>query len=369
MKLIICGDLSVTPSSKPVFENKDKSAAFSDTLSLYESADAALINLECALTERGVNIKKCGPNLSGPPNTADTLKDAGFTHCMLSNNHIFDLGREGAHDTLERLDKVGLGYTGYGANYEDSRKNLYIEKDGVKVGIVNVCEHEYTYATDIREGARPFDEFETMHDIREAKKAADRVVVIYHGGKEHCRYPSPRLLKACREMIRCGADAVFCQHSHIIGCCEEFEGGHILYGQGNFHFAKYVDKESWNEGLVASLDVTRDGVKVEYVAVKGTDCGIRLATEEESRVIFDAMNARNAQLKDGTWIEGWREFCQSVQGTYRRFMAGAHRPDARYTVNDGPDEYQMFAHFLDCEAHTDVWRELFKTWNSTNELD
>ena len=27
-----------------------------------------------------------------------------------------------------------------------------------------------------------------------------------------------------------------------------------------------------------------------------------------------------------------------------------------------------FGHFLDCEAHTDVWRELFKTYNATNEI-
>ena len=27
----------------------------------------------------------------------------------------------------------------------------------------------------------------------------------------------------------------------------------------------------------------------------------------------------------------------------------------------------LFAHYLDCEAHMDVWRELFPTWNLTNE--
>ena len=27
----------------------------------------------------------------------------------------------------------------------------------------------------------------------------------------------------------------------------------------------------------------------------------------------------------------------------------------------------LFGHFLDCEAHTDVWRELFPTYNLTNE--
>ena len=30
-------------------------------------------------------------------------------------------------------------------------------------------------------------------------------------------------------------------------------------------------------------------------------------------------------------------------------------------------ENKMFGHYLDCEAHTDVWRELFPTWNHTNE--
>ena len=35
--------------------------------------------------------------------------------------------------------------------------------------------------------------------------------------------------------------------------------------------------------------------------------------------------------------------------------------DSSYTDN------HYFAHFLDCEAHTDVWRELFPTANKTNE--
>ena len=33
------------------------------------------------------------------------------------------------------------------------------------------------------------------------------------------------------------------------------------------------------------------------------------------------------------------------------------------------EDTHWFAHYLDCEAHTDVWRELYPTWNHTNELD
>lgn len=369
MKLIVCGDLSVTATSLNAFTNCDVEAAFSDTVSVYKNADRALVNLECALTESENKIKKCGPNLKGPATTADTLKMAGFTDCLLSNNHIFDFGKEGMIDTLKNLDRVGLGYTGYGENYEDSRTNMYFEADGIKIGIVNVCEHEYTYATENRMGARPFDEFETMHDIRLAKAQADYVVVIYHGGKEMCRYPSPRLMKACREMVRCGADAVFCQHSHCIGCFEEFEGGHILYGQGNFHFPKYFNTEMWNEGLIASIVFEKDSFKVEYIPIKATDTGIRLATNEEKEQILSEISARNAQLADGSWIEGWREFCRSQATNYKNAMAGKWNGREHFTPQDNADESQIFAHYLDCEAHTDVWRELFKTWNHTNELD
>ena len=368
MKLIICGDLSVTNASAEAFAKQDKDAAFADVQGLFADADRVIVNLECALTDSENRIKKCGPNLTGPKTTADTLKAAGVTDCTLSNNHIFDFGKEGAHDTLDQLNRVGLGYTGYGANYEDSRKNMYLECDGIKVGIVNVCEHEYTYALENREGARPFDEFETMEDIREAKRNADRVIVIYHGGKERCRYPSPRLLKACREMVRCGADVVLCQHSHCIGCFETFEGGHILYGQGNFHFPGYFKEEMWNEGLVACLDIDKDCVKVEYVPVESTDVGIRLANEEEKERIIASLLVRNGQILDGSWRDGWKAFCESVAHPYKKFMAGAHLPEGHYMMQNGPDEYQQFAHYLDCEAHTDVWRELYKTYNYTNEI-
>ena len=99
-----------------------------------------------------------------------------------------------------------------------------------------MCEHEYSYALKDRMGTNPYSPFDTMRDIKKAKENADYVVVIYHGGKEISRYPSPRLLEHCREMVLSGASVVLTQHSHCIGCYEEYEGGHILYGQGNLNY-------------------------------------------------------------------------------------------------------------------------------------
>lgn len=359
MKLLICGDVVATDISRDVFANADEKTAFGNVLDNFKSADRVMVNLECAVTDSEEGIMKVGPCLKAPLNTVETLKKAGVTDICLSNNHIFDFGKKGFYDTISAIEKAGLNYTGVGENYEDSRKNQIITDGNMKIAIVNVCEHEYSYALDDRCGTRPFDEFETMHDIRKAKAENDYVIVIYHGGKEICRYPSPRLLRACREMVRCGADAIFCQHSHIIGCYEEFEGGHILYGQGNFHFVWNNMGESWKEGLMASLDITNEGINVKYIPVVVDGAGIKLADEKKATEILEDLQKRNEELLNGEWKKGWREFCESKREWYNGVRLGEK-------VEEPGDITQMFAHYLDCEAHRDVWMELFPTWNKSN---
>lgn len=361
MKIQIGGDICVTEESLVYFKNGDGRAAFTNVCDKFKKADRVIVNLECALTEHDKGIKKMGPCLKGPKMTAKALKDAGVTECALSNNHTFDFGLKGLSDTTEALDSYGINWFGIGENYEDSRKNYIIEQDGMKIAVINVCEHEYSYATETRKGARPFDEFETMYDIREAKKIADHIIVIYHGGKEHCRYPSPRLLKACREMVRCGAGVVLCQHSHCIGCYEEFEGGHILYGQGNFHFVKSVTT-MYKEGLLVELDIEKNKIGIEFFPVLGENGAIYLAEPENVKNIIDEMLERSKTLETGEWKNHWHDYCKSVEPAYRIYMSG-------YTQEDDEDKTQNFSHRLDCEAHLDVWRELFPTWNMTNETE
>ena len=133
--------------------------------------------------------------------------------------------------------------------------NLILYIQNKTISLIAVCEHEYSYALPDRIGANPYDPYDTMEDIRMVRKSSDYVIVIYHGGKEHCRYPSPRLRKLCRAMVQNGADVILCQHSHCIGCYEKYEGSHILYGQGNFHFVTDSPYEGWYSGLIVVLDI------------------------------------------------------------------------------------------------------------------
>lgn len=361
MKTLLLGDVCPTTHTKTLFEKMDTEALFTDTLELFEGNDVNFVNLECAVTESKTPIQKFGPNLSAPSNMVKILKEIGVNYVGLSNNHFFDFGIEGAKDSIRFLKEAGIAYTGFGENYEDSRKNLIIEKGGEKVCLIAVCEHEFSYALDDRMGSRPFDEYDTLEDIRKAKKENNRVIVLYHGGKEHCRYPSPRLLKTCRAMVRSGADVVLCQHTHCIGCYEEYNRGHILYGQGNFHFVGLSDNvpDSWNSLLATRYDTITN--KIEFVPIVNTDTGITLAKGEEKDHIIQSFERRNRELQNGEWKKGWHDFCKKISPIYINVIKNACTDDSKEIDN------AMFAHYLDCEAHTDVWRELFPTYNQTNE--
>ena len=361
MKTMFFGDVSPSFDSKELFRNEEVDILFGDVQGIMKNNDFVFVNLETAITDCDAsnNIKKFGPCLSAPKQTVKILKELGVDLCGLSNNHTFDLGLQGVKDTFDALHEYGMEYTGWGKDYEDSRKDYIVRKNGEKIAIITVCEHEYSYALENRMGARPFDEFDTMEDIRDARKIADRVIVIYHGGKEFCRYPSPRLMRVCRAMARCGADMVLCQHSHCIGCYEEYEGCHILYGQGNFHFIK---KTHPNEGWFTSLGVSYDTVtdEIGFIPMRADGDGIRLAKGEDKEEILAAFEKRNEELQNGEWKQGWHDFCVSMADVYRRNIGRACTPESTETDD------AVFGHYLDCEAHTDVWRELFKTWNHTN---
>ena len=117
--------------------------------------------------------------------------------------------------------------------------------------------------------------------------------------------------------------------------------------------------EGWFTSLAVTYDT--DTNKVVFTPLVNTDDGIRLADDREKTEIFNAFAARNQRLLDGSWKAGWAEFCESMKDRYIEVIHNAFNETATDRKRG------MFSHYLDCEAHTDVWRELFKTWNHTNE--
>jgi poly-gamma-glutamate synthesis protein (capsule biosynthesis protein) len=312
---------------------------------------------------RDTPIRKIGSLQKGTPADARVIADCGFTHIGLSNNHTLDYGVAGMRDTVDAVRAAGMIPFGYGENDTDSRAPLYLEKDGTRIAVVAVCEHEYTYALPDQFGANPFDPFDTMQDIADAKKNADAVIVMYHGGKEQCEYPSPRLRRACRAMVRAGADLVLTQHSHCIGCRETYRGAQIVYGEGNFNFVGHSDHPHWKNGLMIDARFG-DAVELSYLPVVVTETGITLAHGAQKDEILEAFEARSRTLlDDAAWNAAWEAFCASVP-YYRDAVKNAY-----VDVPEGEECRQVFPHYLDCEAHLDVWKTIYRTWHAEKRTE
>jgi hypothetical protein len=107
------------------------------------------------------------------------------------------------------------------------------------------------------------------------------------------------------------------------------------------------------------LTVT-DKVGIDFIPIFDTGFGCDLAEGELGDKIISEFEERNAELIDGRWLDGWERFCHSdIMPNYLNV--------ARH-VADHPEKDEHFAHYIDCEAHLDVFHTLFKTWNHTNEL-
>lgn len=359
MRIILGGDVVPTDTTVPAFARGDTAALFGSALELLQTGDKVIINLECALTAADTPIRKCGPNLRGEPAYAHVLRAAGVTDVALANNHVFDFGMAGYRDTLAALTAAGLPYGGVGENEKEARRAHLIRIRDKVIALISVAEHEYSYALPDQAGVWGFDPFETMEDIAVARDQSDYVIVMYHGGKEQSRYPSPRLRKACQAMVRAGANLILCQHSHCIGAREAYRNSEILYGQGNFNFVKYIDHPHWMEGLLVQLDLDEKmKARVTYHPVVVTDEGVTLAAGEKRKQVLDELAERSLLLLDEkAWLQQWHDFCLGLADSYRMAIARAF-PDP-----DNPVPEQRFPHYLDCEAHLDVWHELYPTWH------
>ena len=255
MKILIAGDYCDSFRVTDVIARKEYGALFDNVRDIISSADYSIVNFEFPIVAKEGNpIAKCGPNLKGQPASVEAIKYAGFRCCTLANNHILDQGEACLLDTKNRLEEAGIKTVGAGANLSEASEILYIDKDGKKVAIINCCEHEFSIATETSSGANPLNPIRQYYKIQKARKNADYVLIIVHGGHEHYQLPSPRMKETYRFFVDNGADAVVNHHQHCYSGYEIYKGKPIFYGIGNFLFDWEGKRNTiWNEGYMVEL--------------------------------------------------------------------------------------------------------------------
>lgn len=260
MKILIAGDFVPQNRVIPLIEDGDFSKVLGEVKPIVDSADYSIVNLEApVITGTPSPIKKNGPNLFTTEKTLDAIQFAGFDCVTLANNHFYDQGEQGVRGTIEGCKSRNIDFVGGGYNIGDASKVLYKNINDKKLAIINCCEWEYSIASEEHGGSCPLDNIDQYYSILEAKKNADYVIVIVHGGMEGCQLPPMHLVKSCRFFVDVGADIVVCHHQHCYSGFEKYHNKQIVYGLGNFCFDRLRKHDDiWSSGYMASFDIVNE---------------------------------------------------------------------------------------------------------------
>ncbi|EFK09726.1 bacterial capsule synthesis protein [delta proteobacterium NaphS2] len=372
--IIVGGDVCPIGRALPAFMNGNAISIFNDTLQAFRDSDLAIVNLECALLPDSPRpILKDGPALGVPQDCIYGIKNADINFVNMANNHCMDFGTEGIKITIETCQKGGIGYFGAGRNLAEAGKLLIKEIKGKRIAFLGIAEHEFSIAGPNSWGANPLDLITLVRHIKSIRNTYDFLLVLFHGGKEHYPFPTPKQMETCRFMAELGANAIICQHSHCPGCYEIHNGAPIFYGQGNLIFDKKNSPLSWREGFLIRLNIKSYG-QCDFDLIPYTQFGERFGVNRLSGRELERFNeqfdSRSRTILEPNFVtDNWEAYCREQKYTYLSRLHGhsrffrvlnrkSHFTDWLYSSK----KRTMLRNVVECETHREVletlWRRL-----------
>lgn len=227
---------------------------------ILSAADIAFGNMEAPIIDSGIS-PKCKPKepptptptplpsatpkkpepvrcyaFRMPTRYAKYLKEAGFDVMSVANNHALDFAAAGQQSTRKTLDALGIKHAG-----ADRLKlsTTFLEVKGKKIAFIGFAHNTVSPNVNDLVTARRL--------VQEADKAADIVVVSFHGGAEGSAYQNvPKQTEVffgerrgnlplfARTVIDAGADLVLGHGPHVLRGMEIYKDRLIAYSLGNF---------------------------------------------------------------------------------------------------------------------------------------
>jgi poly-gamma-glutamate synthesis protein (capsule biosynthesis protein) len=284
---------------------------------LLRSADLAVANLECALTdhaERWNGVPKAF-YFGAPLIAGQALADAGIALVSLANNHILDYDVQGLMDTLAALDAAGIVHTGAGMDLANALSPAIVERKGVRIGMAAFCDHQADFAVSEN---HPGMAWLGLHDEAAAVDAFARAlaplraagvrwpILSLHWGPNMVRAPDQRQRRLARAAIDVGWKIVFGHSAHVFHGVELYKGCPILYAAGDLVDDYQVDPEFRNDHQVLfELRLGEDALeRIVMHPLFIRRCRVAPADAVQRRWIFGQMGERCRVLDTLTRIDG-----------------------------------------------------------------
>ena len=215
------------------------------------------------------------------PERVAVLQEMGVDVVQLSNNHVYDYGKQALLDTFTTLENAEIDYFGAGKNLNEAMAPIYYEFDGKTVALVGASRAEKfrmtPQATETEPGIlRCYDTELFSQAIKEADANADFVIAVVHWGTEYSYDLEEVQLSTGKEYLDAGADAIIGGHSHCLQGMEYYEDKPIIYSLGNYWFnsktldsmliqLRFVGDDNGGEVEVSVVPAIQSGAKTQIV--------------------------------------------------------------------------------------------------------
>ncbi len=363
MRIVFAGDMCFNYFDKNnVFFGKEAiKTAMSQPAELFSDADFSMINLEniFGVRDEHIPIVKTGPNLISEDKYIEYINALSPTVVGLANNHTKDFGEAPMLNTIRLLRENGYICIGAGENIDKAYDPAVLEKDGVKVSLIAVCENEFGVAERSVSGTAGYNLTRVSKAIFSAKENGTLPIVFFHGGNERNPFPSPGKVDLYRHFIDLGAVSVIAMHPHCPQGYEIYDGKPIVYSMGNFFFNAMPNPErlnTWYYGYVSELDVSGSGVVLKIHPYRFDEDGIYLLKGDDKEKFMKYLDDISKDISDPEKIAALFDSWCLTQGYIDTL--GGYKSKMPYDCT--PEEARSIRNVFTCEAHNELLTNTFQ---------
>jgi len=233
MKIAFVGDLALI-GKYDLTKSPDAIERLKELSNKLNSYDYVVGNLESPLTDVHKTLVCKSIHLRSSRKNIELLKYLNIDAVSLANNHIFDYGKKGLHETIKTLENNGIEYFGI------DKKFLLKEIQGEKISISGFCCYSTNGAGYIKnnnhKGINPLTFDAIRKQILLDKKNQAFSIFSFHWGLEHTNYPSFEHISLAKKIASIGDVIIVGHHPHVIQGVQKINNSFIAYSLGNFLF-------------------------------------------------------------------------------------------------------------------------------------
>lgn len=295
-----------------------------------EGADLAICHQEIAFAPDGAPYQGF-PNFAMPTGWAQDMKDLGYDGCSTASNHTTDQGIEGVYQTLNVLEKAGMGATGSRRSAEEKPYQMYsLTKDGrtIKIAHLSLAWGKLGGMPYINE--KPWlVNVDNMSEIltwaaQARQEGANVVILSGHNGLEYELQPSGWARQWAQEAAASGLiDLYIGHHPHVPQGIEKLPGG--VDGKGMWTY--------WSVGNVISdmrplTTMHTDSEQIAWATIRVPAQGnaevisaqwVAIGLEPDSHMVVPLAAAAQGQIPPDSAMSAskaaqYRGFLQSLVG-------------------------------------------------------